>query len=461
MSNPETMISLQSYAAVLAGLGAGLRLGRALARAEVPASSWEQASEHWQARIDESAASDLELLVAFDGALSTARRRFEPTVEPITSDPQAWAQFRRHFVTAVDPTGFLAARDLSLGAYARLEADWTTRALDDTALAATLQGHMDAALGECPALTVTPSTWLLEADAAPPVVALPQEAAVVTPQAVPAPVPSWPVIAPVEATPIVKPSYLIDAPAPPGPAARVKPVHDLGKTSMVMGPPATAPMPFVRTGAVSAALPFLGTPALEGGPVTIATAPRTSAGPRLDLGQTVGPSLAPVAAATPFRPADPDAQGFTLEKYAALVAARQKGGGPTPAVLTQFGLDADRHAVLDAYWNRRFAENGTLALDFARFFAAALKSPEPVTPVAPAELPSPLPELSVEQYAWIVAKLRQATTTDLPATLATLRLTPETREHLEAHWRGRMGRDPALQQAFIAALTRFVKAKGA
>lgn len=471
MSNPDPMISLQSYAAVLAGLGAGLRLGRALASAEVPAPAWEPSSEHWQAQIDESAASDLELLVTFDAALSTARRRFEPTIEPITSDPRAWAQFRRHFVTAVDPVAFLAERDFSLGAYARLEADWTTRVLADPALAAALQGHMDAPLAECPALTVTPSPWLLDAGAA-----LPLAPAPAVPASLPAPT-TLPVTAPPRAAPpplpvaaaVVKPSYLLEATAAPVVAprpavARPNPAADLGRTRVVMDAPATAPLPFLRAPGAGAALPFQGpttVPVITRAPV-ITAAPTPAPGPRLDLGQTVGPSLTPVASATPFRPADAEAQGFTLEKYAALVAARQKSGGPTPAVLTQFGLDAERHAALDAYWNRRFSANGMLALDFGRFVAAAQKSleaaPAALPAVAPAEAPSPLPELTVEQYAWIVSRLRQAAQADLPATLVTLRLTPETREHLEAHWRARMGRDTALQQAFIVALSRFLKA---
>ncbi|MEP7123452.1 MAG: hypothetical protein ABJE95_21170 [Byssovorax sp.] len=461
------MISLESYAAVLAGLGAGLRLGRALSLSEVPAPAWESSSEHWQARIDESAASDLELLVAFDGALSTARRRFEPTIEPITSDPYAWAQFRRHFITAVDPVAFLAERQLSLSAQARLEADWTTRVLADPALAAALQGHMDAPLAECPALTVTPSPWLLETSAAP----LPNLA----------PSPALPEVAPLPvAAPVVKPSYLLDAPTPPAvprpvAAPRRKPAMDLGRTRIVPDAPKTAPMPFFRPADASPVLPFQG-PTTAPVITTAVSPPRAAAGPRVDLGQTVGPSLTPVTAAVPFRPADPEAQGLTLEQYAALVAARQKAGGPTPAFFAHFGLDAERHAALDAYWTRRFAANGMLALDFGRFVAAAQKSLEtvaappvpvapivpvapvaPVVPVVPPEAPSPLPDLTVEQYAWIVARLRQAAPPDLPAVLVTLRLTPETRELLEAHWRARMARDTALQQAFILALGRFLK----
>ena len=392
MSNQDTKISLESYAAVLAGLGAGLRLGHALAQAEVPPPAWEEASDHWQARIDESAATDLTVLVAFDAELSTARRRFEPTIEPIASDPAAWAQFRRHFITAVDPVAFLAERSLSLAAQARLEADWTTRLLDDAALAATFQAHMDAPLVECPVLTVTPSPWLLEGGAAP----REARAAVVVPQEAAAPIASLPPFAvPVVAAPVALPSYLLEPSAPPPPPPRpvnpprVNPAVDLGRTRVVMDAPTTAPMPFVRTGAVGPLLPFMGaSPAVK---VTVAApGARAAPGPRVDLGQTVGPSLSPVAEVTPFRPADPEAMRFTLEQY---------------------------------------------------------------------EVVSPLPELSVDQYAWIVAKLRQAAPADLAGTLATVRLNPETREQLEAHWRARMGRDPALQQAFITALGRFMKGK--
>src|SRR5262245_47749175 len=146
MSNKESVISLEAYALVMAGLGAGLNLSRALAHAEVPADAWEAGSETWQSRIDESAASDLTLLVAFDAALLNAKRRFEPTVAPIASDLEAWSHFRRHFVTAVDPPAFLEAQGISLATYARLEAEWANRVLADEALATALEGHLSAPL---------------------------------------------------------------------------------------------------------------------------------------------------------------------------------------------------------------------------------------------------------------------------------------------------------------------------
>src|SRR5690348_4111653 len=107
MSTEDQFIALESYAVVVAGLGAGLALTRSLECANVGVLEWNVGEEHWRERIEESAASDLSLLVAFDAALISAKRRFEPTVEPVESDVKAWAHFRRHFVTAVDPVGFL------------------------------------------------------------------------------------------------------------------------------------------------------------------------------------------------------------------------------------------------------------------------------------------------------------------------------------------------------------------
>jgi len=64
------------------------------------------------------------------------------------------------------------------------------------------------------------------------------------------------------------------------------------------------------------------------------------------------------------------------------------------------------------------------------------------------------PEMSVEQYAWLVATLRRTAPSDLLATLARLRLSPESLQDLEERWSRRMAADPALKDAFLAALTR-------
>jgi hypothetical protein len=60
----------------------------------------------------------------------------------------------------------------------------------------------------------------------------------------------------------------------------------------------------------------------------------------------------------------------------------------------------------------------------------------------------------VDQYAWLVATLRKSSPAELPAVLARVRLTPETRRDLEQRWKKRMTEEPAVQQAFLSALAR-------
>lgn len=157
MPETEQPLPLETYAFVMAGLNAGLPLARVLAHAELTSARWLEGSELWQEAIDRSAAEDLQVLVSVDAALLKARQKFEPRVEPIQSDPAAWAAFRRHFVTALDPSAFLQERGLTLSLYARLEAEWADRTLQDEALAKQVQAQMDVPLGPCPALSLTPS----------------------------------------------------------------------------------------------------------------------------------------------------------------------------------------------------------------------------------------------------------------------------------------------------------------
>jgi hypothetical protein len=48
----------------------------------------------------------------------------------------------------------------------------------------------------------------------------------------------------------------------------------------------------------------------------------------------------------------------------------------------------------------------------------------------------------------------------VPALLARVRLTGETRKDLEVLWAGRMAADAALKEAFLAALGRFLRGGG-
>jgi len=445
MSNPEMIISLHAYASVMAGLGAGLNLRRALVHAEVPAAAWDRASEHWQAQIDESAASDLAVLVAFDGALLAARRRFDPTIEPIESDARAWSHFRRHFVTATSPTAFLAQRDLSLTTYARIEADWANRLLADAALAAAVQGHMEGPLEECPALTLIPSPWLREQSTATPAAlpARPPEAAPVVAPAFalppgilppPAVLPPPPVVLPppavlpppvVTAPPASRPSYLRELPASIPDVVIMRPREDLSTTRADSGPPSSPPTPFGPSGGARAVLPFQGRGAPTPAPIAVASTPRPPpTRPSVDLGSTVAATSGVSSPVLPF-------------------------GGPTAPIREEVSAPSA--------WDRPRASRASAQPPSVQPPAPNPPSVQPPAPQPPSAQPlSPLPQLTIDQYAWIVAKLRNAAPADLPRTLANLRLTTETREQLEAYWRARMAVDPALRQAFIAALGGFL-----
>ena len=74
-------------------------------------------------------------------------------------------------------------------------------------------------------------------------------------------------------------------------------------------------------------------------------------------------------------------------------------------------------------------------------------------PVGPVLRPG-LPVLSIQQYAWVSATLTAATAAELPAALAKLRLTIETRAELEAAWNAFLNADGAARTAFMLALGR-------
>jgi hypothetical protein len=219
-----------------------------------------------------------------------------------------------------------------------------------------------------------------------------------------------------------------------------------------------------------------------------AGSPRSAARP--GSGTAWAPST-PAGPATPFEAPPPEAHGFDLMRYSDLVAARDEPGADMKAVLAAFSIDAAAHARVEAHWTRKFSENGLLALEFGRLVTQAKKAlaarraprslapvgtgtalaldvpgavtpfqrdkdrPIPSAPVHSSEgmaTPANVPELSVDQYAFIVASLRKAT--DVPTTLARFRLTAESRKELEARWAKRMATEPAVREAFLAALGR-------
>lgn len=388
MSNPETILSLESYAAVMAALGRGLALPRALAHADVDSAAWERGSAQWQEAIDESAASDLAVLVAFDAALLAAKRRFEPTVEPIESDARAWTHFRRHFVTAPDPVAFVAKHGLSLATYARLEADWANRALSDESLAAELQSHLLSPLEECPTLTLVPSRLLLAEGAGPP-----QEA------------PARPREAPLEdrAAP----------PAPPPPAPPAPPT-----------PPPVLSLPAVREEADDEPTPIAYVPARP--PVRL---DRT-----LEPGALVVnvPPLGPLPFRSPGAPASPGAEQtkeppeaapIPLERYAVVIADMQVFGMTEAQICEKHQMTPAQMNQALRYWKGRVAADaalqGRVKATMDRYQAARARAgavPSPPADAGAARAPAPDPLGQTADLTARVQQFRELTKGALPFT---------------------------------------------
>jgi hypothetical protein len=262
-------------------------------------------------------------------------------------------------------------------------------------------------------------------------------------------------------------------------------------------------------GARVAGTPFQGEPGRR--PAVAAGA--AGASPAWSGSGTAWAPNTPPGPATPFAPAE--VLGFNLPRYAELAAARDAAGADPAAMLAEMRLTAAEHDQVEAYWRRKLSEDGMLALQFGRLYTQAKRalaerarvplasapggtsrlfgtgtslavhmpqaavpfaSParaatverahEPVlaagasAPAAPLELTASTPDLSVEQYAWLIASLRRTPAIELPGVLARFRLTAESLRDLETRWAGRMVAEPRLSEAVQAAVARFLGVAG-
>ncbi|WP_437553189.1 hypothetical protein WME97_17705 [Sorangium sp. So ce367] len=468
----ETVISLESYAAVMAGLGAGLDLRRALAHAGVAPAAWEQASEQWQARIDESAASDLAVLVAFDAALLTAKRRFEPTFEPIESDVRAWAHFRRHFVTATEPIAFLARHDLDLATYARIEAGWANRVLLDEMLAATLRGHMEGALEDCPALTRTPSPLLAATDAEPAPALVVASPAVVTPAVVVPQVVAQQVVQPPAvvqaqvASEIVEPPRSPPPPPPPPPSmrdARAAPGSiQMGTTVAVSAVPFPEGLPFQRPAPPGQAKAEEAPPPIPLERYAVMLADHTLFG-MTEAQLCEKHQLTPAQRAQAFQywkgrvDADAALRGRVKVAVDRYQAARAKAGQHAPE------RSSPRQPAIAQAPNPPAAER---RVDFNRTVDPGEVVMSPILPFLAGSSPAPRPtasagaepqggaggpgQLSLEQYASLTVDL-SLDPERTPETLRRYGLTPAQRTLVDATWTARLAQNAAERSAFEAA----------
>jgi hypothetical protein len=370
METTETIISLRSYAAALAALGAGLTLSRALAHAEIAPATWDEASAEWQERIDESAATDLGLLVAFDAALLAEKRAFEPRLSPLDEDVEAFAHFRRHVLLAVDAVAFLAEHGVSLSRYARLEADWAARLLSDEALAASMKRYLEQPLPTCPRVTLTPSPLLEAAPAKAPSPAEAPSLPASPPPALGEGLPLLPLPLPVVESHVQAPSVVL---------ARRDAVGMTGEIDLALiraalpfareadkaaAAPIVEPLPSLgardidKTGVLPAdlmakiaqgALPF----AAGKGPLPLASpAPEPVAPKKAAIGSMTGalPALRSIEPALPFQGSASPPE-MSLERYASLCAELSVSPAESEAIFTRHGLGVMRERLaVDLRW---------------------------------------------------------------------------------------------------------------
>jgi hypothetical protein len=180
----------------------------------------------------------------------------------------------------------------------------------------------------------------------------------------------------------------------------------------------------------------------------------------------------------------------SIHEFAALRAASLHTGD-LGATLERAGLEPNEWALLEDHWQAALAREAAAGgRELSSQYLAAFRRPDggaaepaqalptyliaqqkgvpvrthgsaieaPSTRFGPVLRPG-LPVLSVEQYAWISATLGAATAPELPAALARLRLTQETRAELEAGWNAFLDANPAARAAFMLALGRELEAR--
>lgn len=409
-------ISLEQYAGVTQALAERLALDEVLAQERIPADVWRSAELAWREALVDAPDLQLELI--------SVRRRAEDClarpVSPLDDDPEAWMGLMGVLALADGAKGAVEALGLTMCDVARLARSWKRRMEQDPAL----------------------SDRLIE----------------LAPRARP---PSSVRVAPMQLRRF-----------PWSPAEEPRPSADAEQT--VAAPPAeaTSPAPAPRLASFQLVAPAADPPAP---PIAVA-APPSPITPAVGAVTEWLPPDATPQAATPFSELDPEAHGVPLSRYAEIVAALQEANADSPQILSDRGLTDVQWRALSAHYEQKFRRQARWSMEFGRLLGAAQKAlrerreeaqkPLPRTtrhmsqsearPTAALEVTPSLPELTVDQYAWIVASIRGAAAADVPAVLARFRLTPESHRALESSWREKMRADAAIADAFARRLRALV-----
>ncbi len=286
-------------------------------------------------------------------------------------------------------------------------------------------------------------------------------------------------------------------------SAREAPPARSGGTAMVFELPRMPATPFPKDAlaephaqSVATGTPTSPNPGAQGAPQQSQLVSKpVGSGTALDTGlHKSGPS-------TPFAAPEVGPFGLTLQRFAELAAAAQEPSASHEEVMSRFGLANAPFAEVDAAWKTRLRANAGMTLEYHRRLTTEIEAlatrrreaserpkragktvPTPIHPSlptatqekasgpvasppmtasGPVAAPAPTAELTVEQYAWVVATLRKAASPgELAQALARFRLTAESKRQLEERWRERMAADPALQARFLALLTGHLRGSG-
>lgn len=395
-------LTLEQYAGITQAVSEGLALDDVLAQERVSSDVWRSAELSFrEALVD---APDLQL------DLVHLRRRAEDclarTISPLDDDPEAWMGLMSILALGDGAKGKIESLGLTMSDVARVGRSWRRKMEADPQLA--------------------------------------EKLAELAPRARPP--------TSVRAAPLELRRFPWSPATPEGPVVELKPsaeqVSQDGTAPRGQATPQLAS--FQRLPPSLAAAPAISAPAAVGA-----------------VTEWLSPTVAPKPA-TPFSEVEPGAQGVPLSRYAEVVAALQEASADKSAVLRDRDLSDAQWAAVSQHYEQKFSRQARWSMEFGRLLAAAQKAlrerreeaakPLPRTtrvasqsearatealPIGPA-----LPELTVDQYAWIVGAVRSAIGRDLPDVLARFRLTQDSYRALEARWRDRMGGDPALAEAF-------------
>ncbi|TKD11749.1 hypothetical protein [Polyangium fumosum] len=358
-------LSLAHYAAVKAAVAEGFTLDEVLATEGLSPEDFKRADTTWKTEL----AADQHLLGRYAEALAHAEGRLDRTVEPLSIDATAWANFLTAIETHEHPLDLLATLGLGMNDLSRLARHWSRRLEAEPALAKRLAELRKKDSGSIPTIKIGPPMLrpspmararAKTKDAPEPLA----PASLSVPDIVPRGMRHFTSVTNTEAAPGIPtgPALPFEPPraavvAPD--AARVAPPLPEGMrhfTSLT----GTTPAPDVTARPV---LPFVTAdepdPALPPGMRHFTSLTGTTPAPDLPR----GPALPFLSAPASKAPTPAAAPSLPLEHYACMCVEFTLYPTHSAAILARYGIHDDERRRLDGYWGAKVRQDaGTRAL---------------------------------------------------------------------------------------------------